>query len=346
MESIARLVAPPPRNLTLAIIDSSTMPILLLDGELEVIAASASFCGAFGIAPATIAGRKLSDLGDGEWDIPSVNALLVASASGIAFVEGYEFTLRRPDGGPRNLVLNAHKLDYDDDDVVRLLLSFDDVTEVRASDKARDDLVREKSVLLQELQHRVANSLQIVASVLMQSARKVQSEEARGHLADAHTRVMSIAALQRQLTASRLGDVHLGIYFTALCETIGASMINDPTRISLTVHVDGSVTSADTSISLGLIVTELVINALKHAFPEPRQSGAIVVNYQSNGAAWALSVRDDGVGMPPASAHVPAGLGTSIVAALSNQLRASVRKESLDPGTIVWIVGDRAVGTA
>src|SRR3546814_18014176 len=83
-----------------------------------------------------------------------------------------------------------------------------------SSDVCSSDLI-----LLQELQHRVANSLQIIASVLMQSARRVQSEEARGHLHDAHNRVMSIATLQQQLAASRLGDVELRGYFTQLCES-------------------------------------------------------------------------------------------------------------------------------
>src|SRR3546814_2575945 len=90
---------------------------------------------------------------------------------------------------------------------IRLLLSISDVTDARSSEKLKDDLLREKAILLQELQHRVANSLQIIASVLMQSARRVQSEEVRGHLHDAHSRVMSIASLQQQLAASSLGDV-------------------------------------------------------------------------------------------------------------------------------------------
>src|SRR6185436_15218963 len=97
----------------------------------------------------------------------------------------------------------------------------------------KDDLVREKEVLLQELQHRVANSLQIIAAVLMRSARSVQSEETRTHLHDAHHRVMSIATMQKQLAASRHGQVALRSYFTDLCRSIGASMIADHDRVTL-----------------------------------------------------------------------------------------------------------------
>jgi len=77
-----------------------------------------------------------------------------------------------------------------------------------------EDLIRDKGILLQELQHRVANSLQIIASVLMQSAKKVQSEEVRGHLHDAHNRVMSVAAIQKQLAVSSTDRVSLQPYLS------------------------------------------------------------------------------------------------------------------------------------
>ena len=85
---------------------------------------------------------------------------------------------------------------------MRLLLAVSDVTDARLAEKLKDDLLREKAILFQELQHRVANSLQIIASVLMQSARRMQSAETTSHLYDAHSRVMSVAALQQQLAAS------------------------------------------------------------------------------------------------------------------------------------------------
>ncbi|WP_281409849.1 histidine kinase dimerization/phosphoacceptor domain -containing protein [Methylobacterium sp. BTF04] len=88
--------------------------------------------------------------------------------------------LDRPGRGVRRLVLKAQKLEYRDPENVRLLITVADVTDARAAEKLKDDLVREKAVLLQEVQHRVANSLQIIASVLMQSARTVNSDESSG----------------------------------------------------------------------------------------------------------------------------------------------------------------------
>jgi two-component sensor histidine kinase len=150
-------------------------------------------------------------------------------------------------------------------------------------------------------------------------------------------RVMSIATMQRQLATTRLGDVALHSYFNDLCASIGASMIRDHDQLSLQVSVDGSMAQADVSTSLGLIVTELVINALKHAFPRHRK-GSILVDYRANGTAWTLSVRDTGVGLPTDPAHAKPGLGTGIVAALAKQLDASVSSAPGNPGTVVSII--------
>ena len=196
-----------------------------------------------------------------------------------------------------------------------------------------------------EIQHRVANSLQIIASVLLLSARRVQSDETRTHLEDAHHRVMSIATLQKQLTVSAIEDVELRAYFTHLCESLGASMIRDHAQQSIHVDVDQTTVTADVSVSLGLIVTELVINALKHAFPHGR-SGHIKVGYQSRGPNWTLSVGDDGVGMPDKASDAKAGLGTSIVEALARQLDAKVQLTDEKPGTKVSIKHNRIAAVA
>lgn len=317
---------------TLAVIASSNEPLLFLAADLTVIAASGSFCSAFEIAPAAVVGKPLADLGAGEWAAPQLRSLLKATASGSARIEAYEIDLVRKGHANRSLLLNARKLEDGESDRVRLLLAITDITHARAEARKMDELVREKDILFQEVQHRVANSLQIVASVLMQSARKMQSEEARGHLHDAHHRVLSIATVQRHLAQSASGNVALRPYLTHLCESLGSSMIHDRKRLSIVVDVDHSVVTANVSVSLGLIVTELVINALKHAFPEQRK-GIIAVKYHSEGKNWTLSVKDDGVGMPKGENKAKPGLGTGIVDALSRQLLGRIALTDALPGT-------------
>ncbi|MBR7618349.1 sensor histidine kinase [Phenylobacterium sp. 20VBR1] len=323
-------------SLTLAIVAASPGPLLLLDGDLNIVAASQSFSEVFEIDAGAAVGGPLSGLGAGEWDVPRIRSLLDATASGAARIEAYELDLHRPGRPPRNLILHAQRLVYLDLENQRLLMSVIDVTEARADQKLKDDALAQNLVLLAEVRHRVANSLQIIASVLLQNARKTQSEETRGHLKDAHNRVMSVAALERQLSESTDQDVQLQTYFVSLCDSIAASMIADTDQISLIVTGDGGLVSARVSVSLGLIVTELVINALKYAFPEGRR-GRIVVDCQVRGPNWSLSVTDNGVGLPANPSQIRTGLGTSIVQALARQLDATVETGPAHPGTRVAI---------
>jgi two-component sensor histidine kinase len=334
-----------PDTLALALVAASDAPILLLDGDLTVIAASTSFSRVFQLDPASVNGRALFSLGAGEWDVPQLRSLLRVTLSGAAQVDGYEMDLKRSDRTPRRLVITAHQLVYGHATDVRLMLAISDVTDARLADRLKDNLLREKAILYQELQHRIANSLQIIASVLMQSARRAPAPETKSYLVDAHSRVMSVAALQHQLAATNVGQVRLREYFTELCQSIGASMIQDPDKLRLTVDADDSFAVADVSVSLGLIVTELVINALKHAFPDDR-GGDIVVRYRSKVSDWTLSVIDNGVGMPTDPNAAKPGLGTSIVEALAKQLGATVVVDDANPGASISIVRSGAQATS
>ncbi|WP_421933246.1 sensor histidine kinase [Phenylobacterium sp.] len=323
-------------SLTLAIVASSPGPLLLLDGDLNILAVSQSFGEVFEIEVDGAVGGPLSGLGVGEWDGARLRSLLDATVSGAARIDAYELDLVRPGRPPHQLVVHAQRLVYLDLENLRILMSVTDTTACRADRKLKDDALAENLVLLAEVRHRVANSLQIIASVLLQNARKTTSEETRGHLKDAHNRVMSVAALERQLSESADEAVQLQAYFVSLCDSIAASMIADTRQISLIVTGEGGLVAPRTSVSLGLIVTELVINALKHAFTGDRP-GTIVVDCQVRGPNWTLSVTDDGVGVNAQPGQLRAGLGTSIVQALAKQLEAVVVTASAHPGTRITV---------
>ncbi len=322
----------------MALVMSSSTPLVLLDDALIVQAASVSFCRSFSIDPDTAVGMVLFALGNGEWDVPQLRSLLSATAAGRAAIDAYEFDLKRAGEPVRCLVINAHVLDHRDDEAPRIVMALTDVTEARQARRDNEALVQEKHLLVQELNHRVANSLQIIASVLMQRVRSVQSEEVRGHLRDAHHRVMSIATLQRQLASTATGEVRLRAYFTDLCASIGASMIADPEALSLTVEADESVTTAEKSVSMGLIVTELVINSLKHAYLDVTAKGTIKVGFHTTDGGWTLTVADDGIGINGKHASGKPGLGTGIVNALAAQLKAIVEVTDAHPGCLVSII--------
>jgi two-component sensor histidine kinase len=195
--------------------------------------------------------------------------------------------------------------------------------------------------LLQEIQHRVANSLQIIASILMMKARLVTSAEIREHLEDAHRRVMSVATVQQHISAAgRAHLIEIRPYLINLCESLAASMIGDRAAIALKVHSDDSTVLSAYAVSLGLIVTELVINVLKHAFPKDHPDAEVRISYETSDAGWRLIVADNGVGKP-AETDPPrkGGLGTSLVTALAQQLEAKVETINTSDGLQISIIG-------
>jgi chemotaxis protein methyltransferase CheR len=189
------------------------------------------------------------------------------------------------------------------------------------------------------MQHRVANSLQIIASILLIKARTVQSEETRLQLEDAHQRVLSVAAVQQHLDAAgRGGVIEVGNYLSRLCETLAQSMIGDSRPISLKVAAEPGTVASHQAVSIGLIVTELVMNALKHAFTKEKKDAAILVSYKVSDTDWKLTVSDNGIGIRDLSAsESKGGLGTSLVKSLAKQLDAQVNTASDAHGRAVSI---------
>jgi chemotaxis protein methyltransferase CheR len=333
-----------------AIVDTIHEPLVVLDAQLRVITASRSFYETFQVDASATQGRLLYSLGDGQWNIPALRLLLEEIIPEKTAMDGFEVSHDFPGLGQRTMLLNARKVLFDTSPEIAILLAFTDVTEQQLVERAREDLhhrteqlLREKNVLLQEMEHRVANSLQIIASILMLKARQVTSEETRQHLRDAHQRVMSVATVQSHLhTTDGVDQIEVGVYLTKLCESLAASMIGEHQPIELKVIADGGLISSAQAVSMGLIVTELVINALKYAFPEKRAGSVVLVTYESKDEDWSLVVSDNGVGKDVQdAAEVAGGLGTVIVQALVKQLEARLEITSSDAGLRVAVTRSR-----
>jgi two-component sensor histidine kinase len=159
------------------------------------------------------------------------------------------------------------------------------------------------------------------------------------HLEDAHRRVLSVASVQQHLQAYGLGhEISIASYLGTLCETLSASMISGNRPVALKVVSGEGHASSSTAVSLGLIVTELVMNALKHAFSEDTKTAEVVVGYEANKANWKLTVSDNGIGLPKRRrGQTRIGLGTHLVEALA-QLDAQVKIDSTRTGTTVSII--------
>jgi chemotaxis protein methyltransferase CheR len=123
-----------------------------------------------------------------------------------------------------------------------------------------------------------------------------------------------------------------------LCETLATSIIGEERLISVSVVADEGATTSTHAVSLGLIVTELLINAVKYAFPVPTKDAHIIVGYEVHPTAWKLSVSDNGAGIPAErpSGRKP-GLGTTLVKALSDQIDAQVEVATGPHGTTISV---------
>ena len=325
--------------LATAIVGTVREPLLVLDQHLRVVLASRSFYLTFDVAAEATEGSKLYDLDGGIWNIVELRQLLEKIVPDQDVMEGFEVERDFPRIGPRSMLLNARKVYYEDAGHTTILLGLEDVTERRRTERALQTLLDQQKMLLAEMSHRVANSLSIIASILLMKARIVDSLEMRRHLQDAHRRVLSIASVQQQLQPSAIGeDIAVRPYLSKLCETLCASMIGEERPIAIEVTAtEGSMVSSE-AVSLGLIAIELLINAIKHAFPKVSPTSRIVVSYEANGENWKLSVADNGVGMPDIKpSEKLAGLGTTLLKALAQQLDAKVAIESGAKGTTVSV---------
>jgi len=322
-----------------AIVDTVREPLLVLDRDLRVIAASRSFYSTFKVDPDDTQGRLLYALGDGQWDIPKLRVLLEKIIPEHGVIDDYEVVHEFPGLGNRTMRLNACQVFYEGGVGTTVLLGMEDITEWRILEREKDELLRQKDVLLEEMRHRIANSLQVISSVILMKARTVKSEEARLNLRDTHQRVMSVVAVQKQLHATgAVGSVDVAPYLSRLCKTLAESMVGNTRPIALKVIGEGGKAPRRQAESLGLIVTELVMNSLKHAFPDEATEGQIVIAYDGAGTNWKLSVSDDGIGKPEGVfAQAKSGLGTGIVKALAQQLDAKVETSAGASGTTVSI---------
>jgi two-component sensor histidine kinase len=324
-------------SLAHAIVDTLREPLIVLDGDLRVIAASRSFYRTFNVDRHETQGRLLYELGDGQWNILELRRLLEEILSHDSAVEAYEIERAFPTIGQRTMLLNARRIFREGDGQAAILLAIEDISERRAAEREKDELLQ-KDILLKEMRHRVFNSLQLIASILLLKARSVQSDETRRHLEEAHQRVISLASLQLHLEPTGHGEsIHVGPYLRRLCDSLAQSMVGGDRSLSVDVQAKSGLVTSDDAVSLGLITTELLMNCLKHAFSE-RDHGKVVIRYETDGAGWTLSVSDNGVGRQSDGNNPErAGLGTTIVEALARQLQAEVTIAGGIQGTTVSV---------
>ena len=274
--------------LALAIVETLPEPFLVLDDKLRLLAGSRSFYEVFREDPAKARGQSLFDLSGGQWDIPGLRRLLAAVVADHVSMEQFEFEAEFGHLGQRNFQLNAHPLRDTGGGAHLVLLAIRDITERHLADQEKRrlldhsaELLEQQKVLLREMRHRIANSLQIIASILLMKAGSVSSEETKNELHAAHQRVMSVAAVQNHLHASEgIEQIDIAPYLRKLSAGLASSMVGGRQAIEMTVVADEGVLSTSDAVCIGLIVTELTMNAVNYAFPKSRRPALISVTFE------------------------------------------------------------------
>jgi two-component sensor histidine kinase len=207
--------------------------------------------------------------------------------------------------------------------------------EIHASRDRFAALAAEREVLLREVNHRVGNSLQIIASLLHLQASSSPQEEVKAALTNAMGRVAAVAQVHRRLyTSHDLKSVLLNQYLDALLEDLRRSA--EGNKMSrLTLQAEAMELDPDRAVAIGIIVNELVMNAVKYAYPDG--AGPIHVELRCDGSDVVLSISDDGVGLNGKSDPRSTGMGQRIVSAMAAKLEASVERDPAHAGTRIVI---------
>jgi chemotaxis protein methyltransferase CheR len=346
MQELPDLAQAQAQALALAIVDTLPEPFLVLDDSLQLLAGSRCFYEVYGEDPANAHGRSMFELSGGQWDIPGLRQLLAAVVDDRTTIDSFEFERVFTKLGKRTMHLNALPIRDESGSGRMVLVAIKDITERRVAEQEKqqllehtEELLEQQRTLLREMRHRIANSLQIIASILLLKAGAVTSEETKSELRAAHQRVMSVAAVQSYLHASQsIEQIEMGPYLTKLSSGLASSMVDPKHHIGISVSADPGALSTSDAVSIGLIVTELIINAVKYAFPVTRSAAAIRVTFEMAKSDWKLTVADNGSGRRPAGdPATSAGLGTVLVAALAKQLKAQVSESSTKKGMTVAI---------
>jgi PAS domain S-box-containing protein len=311
--------------------------LLVLDSDLTIRFANRSFCRKFAVTPEDAVGRKLYEVGDGQWDILELRTALEAIISGGIAIEAFEVERFFPPIGRRVMVLNARKVYRSGNKIQQILVAIEDITERVRLEREHAIASERIGMLLQELAHRVKNSLQIIAAMVSIEARGHKSGEGKAALERVSHRINALGQLYSQLSkANTVEAVDAATYLDELCRDLIASVHKEGgTSIVLKTDVESELLPTDRAITIGLMVNELVTNAVKYAFPDDTK-GSVMVTLKRAPGELRLTVSDDGKGIDPGRAD--SGVGGRLIEGFAQQLGGQLKRESNSQGTTVLLI--------
>jgi PAS domain S-box-containing protein len=252
---------------------------------------------------------------------PGQRDLFVEAIERDGEVRAMELHLRSLDGSTFHVLAGAKRVvDKDGRKLYEGILT--DISTQKANERALAAALAEKNVLLQEIHHRVKNNLQVISSLLSLQSRFLRDPEDGVMFQESQRRIRSMALVHEKLYQSKnLSRIEFGSYVKRLVESLIASHHDGDGSLSLETNLEEVFLDIQTAIPCGLIVNELVMNALKHAFPGGRPGRIRLGLRLAEDGRTELTVGDDGVGLPPGWDIVAAGnMGMQIVTMLTEQI--------------------------
>jgi PAS domain S-box-containing protein len=260
----------------------------------------------------------------GEAGYESIQAQVHAALAGVETV--FEYSRRYPDGQLRHVQISYIPHFAPDRQVLGFFTLVQDLTAFKTAEEQVKASLEEKVVLLKEIHHRVKNNLQVISSLLYLQAEKVRDQQLREILQDSQNRVKSMALIHEKLyQAKDLARVDLGEYIRNLVSYLLRAHSTQKADVRLHIHAEDIFLGIDTAMPCGLIINELVSNALKHAFPNGKPGEVhIDLNTEQN-SLFCLKVWDNGIGFPAEiDFQNTSSLGLQLVNTLVQQLDGAI----------------------
>ena len=316
-------------QLTQSIVDTIRDPLVVLENDMTIVTASKAFLTMFGITEAETHGRRISELGQHQWDVPALRHLMEKVLPENKPIENFEIEDNFPGLGLRVFNLNARKISQPGNHAHRMLLVFEDIT-------GRKQRERDAQMLTNEISHRIKNNLQIVVGLIGFEAKRTAAPCVLGYKA-MQARIGAIAQLYDLISQSSRGrTVAVDSYLREITKALSASLGNK-SGIEIKVTAEPLDIDPDRAVPFGLLVNELATNAIKHAFPDG--IGHVVLSVELVGDEILLTVADDGVGMKDkVLAKIPEKRGSDYVAIFVRQLGGVLTVSGSEgPGTTISI---------
>jgi PAS domain S-box-containing protein len=236
-----------------------------------------------------------------------------------------EVMMIRRDGTPLIVSLRADAIKDEEGKLVGLIGVHTNITEQKKAEQQIKASLKEKEVLLQEIHHRVKNNLQIISSLLSIQSEVVDDEQVLDILRDSQNRVQSMALIHERLYQSQdMIKIEFSEYVQSLAINLFHSYDIEFNQISLELETQGVSLSINTAIPCGLIINELVSNAIKYAFPN-KEKGSIYISISKEIDKFILVVKDDGIGLPEnLDLENSKTLGLRLVDTLVQQIRGTM----------------------